>query len=82
MSDSVTPELSQNARMGRPPLAEPFVNLNMKVPPEIRAKLDAYAAEHGVALVDVVSRAIEAYTARKRKAIVPWPRIVDRRKTG
>lgn len=66
--------------MGRPPLAVPFVNLNMKVPPEIRAKLEDYATQHGVALVDVVCRAIEAYTARERKVVVPWPRIVVREK--
>ncbi len=64
--------------MGRPPLKEPFVNLNMKVPPEVRKMIEDYATQHGVALVDVVSRAVEAYTARERKVVVPWPRIVVR----
>jgi hypothetical protein len=66
--------------MDRPSLAEPSGNLNMKVPLEVRKMIDDYATQHGVALVDVVSRAIEAYTARDRKVVVPRPRIVVRGK--
>ena len=70
--------LSQNPRMGRPPHTVPFVNLNRKLPPEIRTMLENCATQHAVARVDLVSRAIEAYTARERQVVVPCPRIVVR----
>jgi len=72
------PDLSQNRRMGRPPLADPFVPLNTKVPRDVWTVLEDYAMKHGVPLVDVLCRAIESYTSRERKSGVRWPRIVVR----
>ena len=72
------PDQSQNRRMGRPPLADPFVPLNTKVPREVRPMLEDYAMKYGVPLVDVLCRAIESYTSRERKSGVRWPRIVVR----
>lgn len=74
--------LPQNRRMGRPPLADPWVPFNTKVPPEIRAMLEAYADRHGVPMVDVLCRAVEAYTGRDRKVVQPWPRVPLRRASG
>lgn len=71
--------LPQNRPMGRPPLESPWVPFNTKVPPEVRAMLEAYADRHGVPMVDVLSRAVEAYTKRDRKFVQPWPRIPVRR---
>lgn len=80
MTESVGPV--QNRPMGRPPLANPWVPFNTKVPPEIRTMLEEYADAHGVPMVDVLCRAVEAYTARDRKAVQPWPRIPVRRGPG
>ena len=64
--------------MGRPPHTVPFVDLYRKFPPEIRTMLEDCAAQLAVARVDLVSQAIESYTARERKVVMPCPRIVVR----
>lgn len=74
--------LPQNRRMGRPPLETPWVPFNTKVPPEVRTMLEDYARERGVPMVDVLCRAIEAYTGRPRKVVQPWPRVPVRRAGG
>lgn len=72
------PGARYDQRMGRPPLEVPFVMLSLKIAPEIKARLEEYARLSGVPMADVVMRALEAYTARRRK-VVPWPRKVVRR---
>lgn len=74
--------LPQNRPMGRPPLENPWVPFNTKVPPEIRTMLEDYADSHGVPMVDVLCRAVEAYTSRSRRVVQPWPRIPVRRPKG
>lgn len=44
--------------------------------------LEDYARERGVPMVDVLCRAIEAYTGRPRKVVQPWPRVPVRRAGG
>lgn len=80
MSEGVVTEsvLRENRRMGRPPLKDPWVPFNTKIPPRVRAMLEEYADRHGVPMVDVLCRAVEAYTKRDRKFIQPWDRTPER----
>lgn len=45
-----------------------------KLPGDVRKRLEAYAEDHGVTMMDVLCRAIVAYTSRPRTRVEPWPR--------
>ncbi len=66
--------LPQNRPMGRPKLAGDWKMFTTKLPGDVRKRLEGYAEAHGVTMMDVLCRAIVAYTDRPRKRVEPWPR--------
>lgn len=76
------PDVSENRRMGRPKLTGDWKMFTTKLPGEVRTMLEEYADAHGVPIMDVLCRAIEAYTKGKRKTVKPWPRVFTRSGKG
>jgi predicted DNA-binding protein len=71
--------MPDDSSVGRPKSTEGWVRFATKLPAEIKDKLDAYQQEVGLPLNDILSRAIELYTAEVRD-VRPWPRPISRPK--